>query len=225
MRCSIDDRSSRAAQRRAHILEISRRLFIENGFHGTGVAQIASASGVKVGQLYRDFASKEDIVAAIAARDLSRFLDEAALDHAIRVGDIAGIRAWILTFVSYTDDFEGYRLMPEIMAESARNPRIAAVLATLSDQIQNTLLTALAACAPGDRYATARADLADLINTLGGGLCQWIVVTAQQGRDFRRLCAQLSSIIERELDALIARTKERSPFHVISSTETPPSPA
>ena len=107
------------------------------------------ASGIKVGQIYRDFASKEDIIAAIAARDLTRFLDEAALDHAIRVGDIAGIRAWILTFVSYSDDFEGYRLMPEIMAESARNPRVATVLGILNDQIQNTLLTALAACAPG----------------------------------------------------------------------------
>ncbi len=225
LQCSIDGRAGRATQRRAHILEISRRLFIENGFHGTGVAQIASASGIKVGQIYRDFASKEDIIAAIAARDLTRFLDEAALDHAIRVGDIAGIRAWILTFVSYSDDFEGYRLMPEIMAESARNPRVATVLGILNDQIQNTLLTALAACAPGEAHATARADLADLINTLGGGLCQWIVVTAQQGRDFRRLCAQLSSIIERELDALIARTKGQSPFHVISSSETTTTPA
>ena len=77
LQCSIDGRAGRATQRRAHILEISRRLFIENGFHGTGVAQIASASGIKVGQIYRDFASKEDIIAAIAARDLTRFLDEA----------------------------------------------------------------------------------------------------------------------------------------------------
>ena len=204
LQCTTSDRATRAEQRRAHILEISRRLFIENGFHGTGVAQIASASGVRVGQIYRDFASKEDIIAAIALHDLSQFLDEDALEAAIRAGDMATIRQWILSFVSYDEDIEGYRLMPEIMAESARNPRIAQVQDELHRRVRDALLAALAACAPGEARAEARATLADLVNTLGGGLCQSIVMAAQHGRDFRPLCTQLRTIIERELDALIA---------------------
>ena len=72
---------SRADARRDKLLDAARTLFAERGFHSTGVAQIASASGVKVGQIYRDFANKEEIVAAIAVRDLEQFLaeDEEAL--------------------------------------------------------------------------------------------------------------------------------------------------
>jgi AcrR family transcriptional regulator len=48
----------KAAQRREKIIEAARKLFIDNGFHATGVAQIAKESGIAVGQLYRDFASR-----------------------------------------------------------------------------------------------------------------------------------------------------------------------
>lgn len=202
LHCSKEDRASRAARRREHILETSRRLFIENGFHGTGVAQIAGASGVKVGQIYRDFASKEDIIVAIARRDFSQFLDEAALNEAIFTGNRAAVHEWILTFTSYDEDVDGYRLMPEIMAESARNPRIAKLQEEMRDRVRAALIAALTAYAPGERRAEARCDLADLIATLGSGLCQWVIMAEQGGRGHRTLCAQLRSIVERELDAL-----------------------
>ncbi|RZM06398.1 MAG: TetR/AcrR family transcriptional regulator, partial [Sphingomonas sp.] len=38
---------------------MARRLFVEHGFHSTGIALIAKESGVAVQQLYRDFPSKE----------------------------------------------------------------------------------------------------------------------------------------------------------------------
>ena len=55
-------------------MDVARTLFTEQGFHRTGVAQIAAASGIKVGQIYRDFADKEAIVAAIVESDLAAFL-------------------------------------------------------------------------------------------------------------------------------------------------------
>jgi AcrR family transcriptional regulator len=192
----------RAAERRQHILDTSRRLFIENGFHGTGVAQIAVASGIKVGQIYRDFSSKEDIIAAIALRDLSHFLDQAALQRAIDDGDIAAIRQWILAFVTFGEDIDGYRLMPEIMAESSRNPRVARLQEEISGSARHALATALVAFAPGDARATARSELADLILTLGGGLCQSIVTQAFQGRDYQPLCQRLRSMVIRDLEAI-----------------------
>ena len=194
--------ATRAVERRQHVLDTARRLFIENGFHGTGMAQIADVSGIKVGQIYRDFASKEDIIAEIADRDLSEFLDEAGLARAIEAGDRAAIRDWILTFVTYEEDIEGYRLMPEIMAESARSPRIARLQEKISGRVREALRTALVAFAPGDDHDAARSELADLILTLGVGLCQSIVMEALQGRDYRPLCARLQSIVGRELDLI-----------------------
>jgi len=194
--------AGRAAERRQHLLDTSRRLFIHNGFHGTGVAQIAAASGIKVGQIYRDFSSKEDIIAAIALRDLSQFLDEDTLQRAIDAHDMAAIRQWILAFVTYDEDIDGYRLMPEIMAESSRNPRVAKLQEEISTRVRHALATALNAFAPGDARATARSELADLILTLGGGLCQSIVMEALQGRDYQPLCQRLRSIVIRELEAI-----------------------
>ncbi len=194
--------AGRAAERRQHILDTSRRLFIENGFHRTGVAQISAASGVKVGQIYRDFSAKEDIVAAIALRDLSQFLDEAGLDRAIHARDMAAVRQWILAFVTYDEDVDGYRLMPEIMAESSRNPRIARLQEEISSRVKNALAAALAAWAPGKDRAIARSELADLILTLGGGLCQSIVMEALQGRDYLPLCERLQAIVSRELELI-----------------------
>jgi AcrR family transcriptional regulator len=194
--------AGRAAERRQLILDTSRRLFIQNGFHGTGVAQIAVASGIKVGQIYRDFSSKEDIIAAIAFRDLSQFLDEATLQHAIDAGDMAAIRQWILAFVTYDEDVEGYRLMPEIMAESSRNPRVARLQEDISASVKSALVAALAAWAPGADREAARAELADLILTLGAGLCQSIVIEALRGRDYLPLCERLQSIVSRELELI-----------------------
>ena len=147
--------TGRAAERRKHVLDTARNLFVRNGFHGTGVAQIAEASGVKVGQLYRDFSSKEDIFAAIALTDLSQFLEEAALSQAIGRGDMGAIREWILSFVTYEEDIEGYRLMPEIMAESSRNPRIAQLHEDMSARVHCALDRALEAYAPGKERAGA----------------------------------------------------------------------
>ena len=192
----------RAAERRQHILDTSRRLFVENGFHQTGMAQISAVSGVKVGQIYRDFSSKEDIIAAIALRDLSQFLDEADLERAILAGDATAVRQWILAFVTYDEDVDGYRLMPEILAESSRNPRIARLREEMNARVKNALVTALAAWAPGKGRAAARSELADLILTLGGGLCQSIVMEARHGRDYRPLCERLQSIVNRELDLI-----------------------
>lgn len=193
--------NGRAAERRQHLLDTSRNLFIQNGFHRTGVAQIAAASGIKVGQIYRDFASKEEIIAAIALADLSQFLDAATLDTAIATADTDSLREWILSFVTY-DDADGYRLMPEIMAESSRNPRIAQLQEDMSARVRCALARSLEAYAPGDDRAAQRLHLADLIVTLGGGLCQSIVMDAYRGHDYQPLCQRLRTIVIRELDTI-----------------------
>lgn len=168
------------------------------------MAQIAAASGVKVGQIYRDFAAKEDIVAAIVFDDLSKFLDEQRLDAAIANDDLAAIREWVLTSVACEDDVEGYRLIPEIMAESSRNPRIAELQDDISARVRCAMARALDAYAPGEDRAAARLALTDLILTLSGGLCQSIVMDAFRGRDFQPLCQRLRAIVLRELETVRA---------------------
>src|SRR3546814_14599432 len=87
-------RGPRSAARRQHILATTRDLFVKRGFHQTGMAQIASSSGIAVGQIYRDFANKEAIIAAICEADLAAWLVDETMETAVAVGDREGILPW-----------------------------------------------------------------------------------------------------------------------------------
>lgn len=164
------DSASRAERRRLKVIETARRLFIENGFHATGIARIACESGIAVGQIYRDFSSKEEIVAAIVHIDCGRFMTVEALETAIRAGDTTRVVDWLLHLVEPDDDLEGGRLFAEIVAEASRNPRVAAIFETVQDELRANLLAALNLLAPGDEKVSRRAVTADLIMTLSLGL-------------------------------------------------------
>lgn len=60
-------------ERRQQILLEAVRLFSENGFRGTTTKQIASASGISEAMVFRHFANKEELYAAI--------LDHKACQH------------------------------------------------------------------------------------------------------------------------------------------------
>src|SRR3546814_9318316 len=97
--------------RRQHILATTRDLFVKRGVHQTGMAQIASSSGIAVGQIYRDFANKEAIIAAICEADLAEWLEEETLETAVAVGDREGILAWIERIAIDEPSHENRRMM------------------------------------------------------------------------------------------------------------------
>ncbi|MFD2138543.1 TetR/AcrR family transcriptional regulator [Novosphingobium resinovorum] len=92
--------------RRQHLLDTARRIFVEKGFHQVSIAQIAQASGIAVGQIYRDFANKEEIVAAICEANLIAWLEEAKLQAAVERRDFTAIRAWITRIATDTPSAE-----------------------------------------------------------------------------------------------------------------------
>jgi TetR/AcrR family transcriptional regulator, cholesterol catabolism regulator len=54
------------AQRRAEIINVATRLFLENGFHKTSIRDIARAGAFNLASLYMYVASKEDILFLVA---------------------------------------------------------------------------------------------------------------------------------------------------------------
>jgi AcrR family transcriptional regulator len=164
------DLMSRADKRRQKLVETARKLFIDNGFHATGMAQIAQQSGIAVGQIYRDFSSKEEIVSALVREDCQRFMDTATLKSAIEAGDTAKVLAWLQHFVLPGETIEGDRMFAEIVAESSRNPRIAAIFTTLHDELRVHLLNAIALLAPQKSESDESTELADTIMTFSLGM-------------------------------------------------------
>lgn len=73
-----------AGERRALILEVARRLFAHNGFQGTGTTEIAAAAGCSEAIIYKHFASKQALFAAVieeCARELRALLDQTLVEH------------------------------------------------------------------------------------------------------------------------------------------------
>src|SRR3546814_1064079 len=56
---------------REHILNTPRDLFSTHGFHQTSMAELATAAKVSVGQIYRLFKGKEDIIEALIGMDMN----------------------------------------------------------------------------------------------------------------------------------------------------------
>jgi len=184
------------------LIQAARTLFAEHGFHGAGIAQIASLSGVKVGQIYRDFASKEEIVGAIVEADLNAFLDQPALLAAVSRRDRHALRAWIGDLVLRKAHPDEAPLLPEILAESARNERIAAIVRCTDTRVRDSLLSALAAFPSSPACPERLATSADLIMTVMMGLCSRQIARLQS--DSAPLVHRVQQIIDREIETIVA---------------------
>lgn len=66
-------REAKPADKREAILAAALDLFVERGFYGTAVPEIADRAGVGAGTIYRYFESKEALVNAIYREEKTRF--------------------------------------------------------------------------------------------------------------------------------------------------------
>jgi AcrR family transcriptional regulator len=201
LQCGEACRASKAAARRERLVTVARRLFADHGFHGTGVAQLAAESGIKVGQIYRDFADKEAIVAEIVESDLATFLNESELDHAIASGDAAAIRGWLRIFARCEGNSGSPALVPEIIAEAARNERIAAIAHAINRRVRSALSRALVALVPGPEFAERRLQVADLILTIGAGLMHRRIADPDFDEEATR--RRLLLFVDRSIDQIL----------------------
>lgn len=116
-------------ERQQHILNAALCCVRRSGFHGASMSDIAAEAKMSVGVIYRYFANKEAIVEAIVANDLAEMRamfaewesvpDDALLDTLLDTLERAIEH-------KYTLDNAGLAL--EVLAEAARNPRVAAIV-------------------------------------------------------------------------------------------------
>lgn len=73
-------RERQREERAALILDAAQQVFFENGYYDASIDQIAGRAGIAKGTVYLHFQSKEDLLVALVAQQLSGFL--AQVDHA-----------------------------------------------------------------------------------------------------------------------------------------------
>ncbi|MFQ1682347.1 TetR/AcrR family transcriptional regulator [Pantoea dispersa] len=111
--------------RHKNILDAARQCFEEKGLHGTTMAYVASKAGLSVGQVYRIFDSKEEIVEEIVSEIIAARAKKMLEDN-INLHNKAAILSG-LSF-AYSDSRRDDYLLMEINAESTRNPRLGQIL-------------------------------------------------------------------------------------------------
>lgn len=128
-------------RRRMEILEAAAICFVERGFHQTSMQEICDQAGMSPGALYRYFKSKAEIIEAIAEEDQRETRDfiqqieqsESFIDGFLHAAES---RINIALKQHYAP------LVIEILAEAARNPKVAKKFIA-NDKQMKTALTKL----------------------------------------------------------------------------------
>lgn len=120
--------ATRTESRRQQVLAAATDCFGRLGFHGASMAAIAKSAGMSVGHIYHYFENKDAIIAAIVEGNQAEVL--AIMD---RIESCPGPMATALvdTAASGVDqcmDVARTALMLEVLAEAARNRRVAEVV-------------------------------------------------------------------------------------------------
>lgn len=144
------NRTDRNEQRASQILQAALQCFLVKGFHQASMRDIAQAAGVSLGNLYNHFPGKEALILATAEveqEELQPLLQRLQACN----GERAQVQVFLQDFHALCRQPEWALLSVEVLAESARNPAVAAAFAGNRAQLQRGLAEALQEVARRER--------------------------------------------------------------------------
>ena len=124
-------------EKRREILIAAQRCFARDGFQGASTSEICKEAKISPGHLYHYFASKEDIIKAIAKMRL-----DIATTRYVRMLEGTDAITALLSEVDSSDMAHGRannNLFFTMMAEAGRNPAVAKIMRENSRKIQKML--------------------------------------------------------------------------------------
>ncbi|PZU67142.1 MAG: TetR family transcriptional regulator [Sphingobium sp.] len=124
---------------RDRVLAAARDLFNSHGFHQTSMAELASAAQVSVGQIYRLFKGKEDIIEAIVHADADQWAEDVdILRKRLDSGELS-IDDTFEQLMLHVIDEKDEALSFDILAESFRNPTVGEMIGTMCGRFREAL--------------------------------------------------------------------------------------
>lgn len=119
--------------RRAAIISAAKRCFERSGLHGASVSAIALEANLSVGQLYRVFQSKEEIIEEIVNNITSDKIEYMISHNLLReTDDVFSKEFSEVNEKLRKDNF----LLMEINAEASRNNKILAIILTADKRLK-----------------------------------------------------------------------------------------
>jgi len=112
--------------------------FLENGYHQTGVRDIATRAGISLGNLYNHFPGKHDVLAEIAALERSEL--EPFLELLSKPDPAAAVLdRFVAAYATYLSAPENVILTIEITSEAIRKPDIGALFLANRNELVGAL--------------------------------------------------------------------------------------
>lgn len=122
---------SRRSARHDHILGAAEACFIRNGFHRTTMQDIAREAAMSAGNIYRYFASKEDVVLGLARREQEK--GSSLLGSMDGVADRRAVMMQVIARHFTMISREAAVLRMDVWTETTRNPVMAEMLRPLAE--------------------------------------------------------------------------------------------
>jgi TetR/AcrR family transcriptional regulator, transcriptional repressor of aconitase len=146
--------------RREQILDAARRCFLRDGFHATSMQDLFAEAGLSSGAVYSYFASKDDMILAIAEdnlRGVSEMISTVATRHPGR--PVGTVLADAMEMLHAKDAQDGLgKLTVIVWSEALRNPSLAARFTELAAQVRANLAEVIRQ-SPGNLPGEVSADV------------------------------------------------------------------
>lgn len=153
---------------RAQVIATARQLFRERGFHQTAMADLSERAGVSVGQIYRLFPNKGEMISAIIAEDTkAQFERLLAIQNCLASGgcDVRGaFRMIVFDALRQGEEAPTY----EILAEGFRSPVVGRMIGDYCDRLRTILGEIIMVAEPEIARARLRASEDMLLAILFG---------------------------------------------------------
>ncbi|RNM09376.1 TetR/AcrR family transcriptional regulator [Dickeya undicola] len=125
---------NKAQARRDQIIAAARHCFRQSGFHGASMAEIAAQAQLSVGQIYRYFVNKDDIIEEIVRRIVDIRLQRMTPENE-EPRRFAPLLAHRQLPIAGDSDDDDNLLMLEVASEATRNPRVANIMQEADQQM------------------------------------------------------------------------------------------
>ena len=127
-------------ERRAQLLDVSRRLFAEKGFDGTSIEEIASRAEVSKPVVYEHFGGKEGIYAVVVDREIQALTG--ALTGALEGGGHPKVlvERTALALLSYIEASEdGFRILVRDSPVAQATGTFSSLIGDVATQVEHLL--------------------------------------------------------------------------------------
>jgi AcrR family transcriptional regulator len=166
MDCGVSQERPSGERRSKQVLDAAELCVRRLGFHNASMAEIAAAAGMSVGHIYRYFPSKEAIIIAIVQRDMAEAVREIEAVETDPRCLRSALMAHVRRVIARLTEPDRVAMVLEVMAEAARNPRIAEVVRTGVDEVHARMFALISrnrAPELSEQALRARMDAFDLV--------------------------------------------------------------